>query len=62
MEEKDALEWQRDKTGTIEQVRYIMVSDLDGGVFPSAKHGAKAAGYHLQSAPAAQKGSFAPGI
>ena len=53
MEEKDVLEWQQDKADTIEQVRYILISDLDGGVFPGAKHGAKAAGHHLQSAPTA---------
>jgi len=42
------LEWQRGKAGTIEQVHNVLVNDLAGGRFPSAKHGTNAAWLRLQ--------------
>lgn len=42
------LEWQRGKAGTIEQVHKVLVNDLAGGKFPSAKHGTNAAWLRLQ--------------
>lgn len=42
------LEWQRGKAGTIEQVHKVLINDLAGGRFPSAKHGTNAAWLRLQ--------------
>jgi hypothetical protein len=48
MDGQTLLEWQRGKAGTVEQVHHVLVSDLGGGVYPSAKHGANAAWLRLQ--------------
>lgn len=48
MEGQALLEWQRGKAGTIEQVHNVLVNDLAGGKFPSAKHGTNAAWLRLQ--------------
>ena len=48
MEGQALLEWQRGKAGTIEQVHKVLVNDLAGGKFPSAKHGTNAAWLRLQ--------------
>lgn len=48
MDGQALLEWQRGKAGTVEQVHHVLVSDLGGGVYPSAKHGANAAWLRLQ--------------
>ena len=48
MEGQALLEWQRGKAGTIEQVHKVLVNDLAGGKFPSAKHGTNAVWLRLQ--------------
>ena len=48
MECEKLLEWQSGKAGTIEQVYYILISELAAGVYPSYKHGANATWLRLQ--------------
>ena len=48
MDGKALLEWYRGRAGTIDHVHHILKGELDGGVYPSGKHGTNAAWLRLQ--------------